>query len=208
MTPALVSIPSELFYDGTLVPAAGKQRRQPLQIPMKLINQGFPAALIQVDGQCVQTPSGSRFNLSEAAFITLMIEKLAWAFDAKDLAVICFYKTNSDNSDILISSALFSTVDAAQGKEWSVVLVATTRTQPEEEDHFVGDPRYHIRKLAISKEELMSYHKLPKKYLHYKNNAWAFKIGIRLYQLLGLIKELENRKNISELCLYSRTKFY
>ena len=45
-------------------------------------------------------------------------------------------------------------------------------------------------KLAISKEELMSYHKLPKKYLHYKNNAWAFKIGIRLYQLLGLDKRI------------------
>lgn len=45
-------------------------------------------------------------------------------------------------------------------------------------------------KLAISKEELMSYHKLPKKYLYYKNNAWAFKIGIRLYQLLGLDKRI------------------
>jgi len=41
-------------------------------------------------------------------------------------------------------------------------------------------------KLEITEEELMSYYKLPKKYLHYKNNAWAFKLGITLYQLLGL----------------------
>lgn len=45
-------------------------------------------------------------------------------------------------------------------------------------------------KLRISEAELMSYHKMPKQYLHYKNNAWAFKIGVKLYQFLGLDKRI------------------
>lgn len=45
-------------------------------------------------------------------------------------------------------------------------------------------------RLEISEEELMSYHKLPKEYLHYKSNAWAFKVGIKLYQFMGLDKRI------------------
>ena len=45
-------------------------------------------------------------------------------------------------------------------------------------------------KLQISEEELMSYHELPKKYLKYRNNRWAFKIGIKLYTMLGLDKRI------------------
>lgn len=45
-------------------------------------------------------------------------------------------------------------------------------------------------KLQITEEELMSYHKLPKKYLKYKNNQWAFSIGIKLYTMLGLDKRI------------------
>ena len=46
------------------------------------------------------------------------------------------------------------------------------------------------RKLKISEEELMNYHKLPKKYIKYKNNSWAFKLGIKLYTFLGLDKRI------------------
>ena len=45
-------------------------------------------------------------------------------------------------------------------------------------------------KLQISEEELMSYHELPKKYRKYKNNSWAFTVGIKLYTLLGLDKRI------------------
>jgi len=45
-------------------------------------------------------------------------------------------------------------------------------------------------KLRISEDELMSYHKLPKKYLKYRNNNWAFTIGIKLYTILGLDKRI------------------
>ncbi len=45
-------------------------------------------------------------------------------------------------------------------------------------------------KLQISEDELMSYHELPKTYLSYRNNQWAFNIGMKLYTLLGLDKRI------------------
>lgn len=46
------------------------------------------------------------------------------------------------------------------------------------------------KKLQISEEELMSYHELPKTCLKYKNNQWAFNLGIKLYTMLGLDKRI------------------
>lgn len=46
------------------------------------------------------------------------------------------------------------------------------------------------KKLQISEEELMSYHKLPQVYKKYRNNNWAFQIGIKLYTILGLDKRI------------------
>lgn len=45
-------------------------------------------------------------------------------------------------------------------------------------------------KLQISEQELMSYHDMPKVYRKYRSNAWAFKVGIWLYSLLGLDKRI------------------
>lgn len=46
------------------------------------------------------------------------------------------------------------------------------------------------KKLKISEKELMSYYKLPKKYIKYQNNNWAFKLGIKVYTILGLDKRI------------------
>lgn len=46
------------------------------------------------------------------------------------------------------------------------------------------------QKLQISEEELMSYHNMPKVYRKYRNNSWAFKVGIRLYTFLGLDRRI------------------
>lgn len=46
------------------------------------------------------------------------------------------------------------------------------------------------QKLQISEDELMSFHELPKTYRKYRNNSWAFKIGIKLYTILGLDKRI------------------
>ena len=46
------------------------------------------------------------------------------------------------------------------------------------------------KKLQISEDELMSFHKLPKEYIKYRNNNWAFTLGIKLYTFLGLDKRI------------------
>ena len=45
-------------------------------------------------------------------------------------------------------------------------------------------------KLQISEEELMRYYELPKTYRKYRNNNWAFALGIKLYTFLGLDKRI------------------
>ena len=45
-------------------------------------------------------------------------------------------------------------------------------------------------KLKISEEELMSYLELPKEFIKYRNNNWAFNIGIKIYTILGLDKRI------------------
>jgi len=42
------------------------------------------------------------------------------------------------------------------------------------------------KKLQISEEEFRFYFKRGSRGLKYKNNMWAFKLGIRIYTLLGL----------------------
>ena len=50
--------------------------------------------------------------------------------------------------------------------------------------------RQVAEKLQISEEELHALHELPKTYRKYRNNAWAFQLGIRLYTALGLDKRI------------------
>lgn len=45
-------------------------------------------------------------------------------------------------------------------------------------------------KLQISEEELMRYHDMPHEIRKYKNNSWAFKLGIKIYTLLGLDRRI------------------
>ncbi|WP_020223582.1 N-acetyl sugar amidotransferase [Holdemania massiliensis] len=45
-------------------------------------------------------------------------------------------------------------------------------------------------KLQISEEELQQYFELPKVYRKYKNNAKAFRVGIKIYTFLGLDKRI------------------
>lgn len=62
------------------------------------------------------------------------------------------------------------------------------KNSPVPEEECIAMFKEVAKRLEISEEELMSYYKLNKKYLHYKNNTWAFKLGINLYKLLGLDK--------------------
>ena len=62
--------------------------------------------------------------------------------------------------------------------------LAILKNPPLPEEECMAIFKEVAKRLEISEDELMSYHKLPKKYLHYKNNSWAFKVGIKLYQSL------------------------
>ena len=46
------------------------------------------------------------------------------------------------------------------------------------------------KRLEISEAELQSYFELPPSGIKYKNNAWAFKLGIWLYTKLGIVKRI------------------
>src|SRR5574344_1662772 len=46
------------------------------------------------------------------------------------------------------------------------------------------------QKLQISEAELMRYHDMPMSTIHYKNNSWAFNVGVKLYTMLGLDKRI------------------
>ena len=66
------------------------------------------------------------------------------------------------------------------------ILKTPSLTEEESKDLFSRV----ANKLQISEKELMSYYKLPKKYIKYRNNNWAFTIGIKLYTILGLDKRI------------------
>lgn len=46
------------------------------------------------------------------------------------------------------------------------------------------------RRLEISEEELMKFHDMPECKEKFENNAWMFRIGVKLYETLGLEKRI------------------
>ncbi len=66
------------------------------------------------------------------------------------------------------------------------ILKNPSLSEEESEELFVQV----ANKLNISEEELLAYHRLPKEYIKYRNNNWAFNIGIKLYTVLGLDKRI------------------
>lgn len=66
------------------------------------------------------------------------------------------------------------------------ILSQPSLTEEESKELFIEV----AKRLQISEEELMSYHELPKVYKKYRNNSWAFNIGIQLYTALGLDKRI------------------
>lgn len=66
------------------------------------------------------------------------------------------------------------------------ILATPSLTEEESKELFTQV----AQKLQITEEELMSYYTLPKVYRKYKNNNWAFNIGIKLYRMLGLDKRI------------------
>lgn len=66
------------------------------------------------------------------------------------------------------------------------ILSHSSLTEEESRELFVQV----ANKLEISQEELMHYHDMPIVYRQYRNNSWAFKIGIWLYTTLRIDKRI------------------
>ncbi len=71
-------------------------------------------------------------------------------------------------------------------EEALTILSQPPLTEEESKELFVQV----ANKLQISEEELMHYHDMPIVYRKYRNNSWAFRMGIWLYTLLGLDKRI------------------
>ena len=78
-------------------------------------------------------------------------------------------------------------VTGQMSREEALEILKTSPLSEEESKELFSQV---AEKLKISEEELMSYYNLPKKYLKYRNNEWAFKIGIKLYTILGLDRRI------------------
>ena len=47
-----------------------------------------------------------------------------------------------------------------------------------------------VKRLEITEEELMEYHKLPECTEHFKSQRWIYNMGIKIYELLGIEKRI------------------
>lgn len=45
-------------------------------------------------------------------------------------------------------------------------------------------------KMGVSEEELMTYQKMPKRTEQFRNHAWIYNLGIKIYELLGIEKRI------------------
>ncbi len=86
-------------------------------------------------------------------------------------------------------------------KAWLSSLIITGQMTREEALRILAEPPLTedeskelfakvAEKLEITEEELGSFLTLPKTYLKYRNNSWAFNLGIKLYTALGLDKRI------------------
>ena len=83
---------------------------------------------------------------------------------------------------------LSSLVVTGQMTREAALAKLSTSPVSEEEAHEMFKEVARI--LEISEDELDNYHKMPRKNMKYRNCSWAFEIGIKLYQFLGLDRRI------------------
>ncbi|KAK6009354.1 hypothetical protein OSTOST_25738, partial [Ostertagia ostertagi] len=92
----------------------------------------FTVALINTPSYSVQSDTGSHSNIAEkhVQLMLLVCFLLAKGFAPAQIMVICLYRDQklcyASQTDVTVS-----TVDSAQGKENSVIILCTTRTEVE-----------------------------------------------------------------------------
>lgn len=127
--PAIAQLCSELFYAGRLRHGVSAEDRPSLA-------QGLPAvATLDCAGGEVRCGDSSYTNASEAALLLDLVRRLAAALPvAATIGVVCMYKGQANlvqrrlEGEQIAARVQVSTVDAFQGCEKDVIIIALTRS--------------------------------------------------------------------------------
>jgi helicase MOV-10 len=135
--PALIDLSSGLFYDGSLIAAADKARRNLLADWDGLPKRGFPLFIHGINGKDEREGnSPSWFNADEVKAVNKIISALLdtrkYGLRASDIGVISPYRkqvqkiqASLNNSGIKVGS-----VEEFQGQEREVIIISTVRSSP------------------------------------------------------------------------------
>ncbi|RCN47029.1 hypothetical protein ANCCAN_06960 [Ancylostoma caninum] len=127
----MMQLNSSIFYDGSLTCGTPPHLRQALLTKVKMPNPKIPVALVDVPSLSVKSVTGSHSNTVEANAANMLTRLLiAKGMNPADILVICLYRDQKFMCENKLqgTGVIIGTVDSAQGKEQSVVIVCTTRT--------------------------------------------------------------------------------
>lgn len=136
--PAFTHILSEIFYDGNLVPAARVEDRNRLAQcrSLRIANRRVPFVIATVPGTAQRNGAHSLVNNAELRAASEIVDRLSADFQPHEILVLALYKGQQNRAAELIGErAHVLTVDSAQGAEYAVSLVLTTRTSANAADN-------------------------------------------------------------------------
>ncbi|KHJ77484.1 hypothetical protein OESDEN_22896, partial [Oesophagostomum dentatum] len=129
--PALNELPSQLFYDGTLISGTAPDERRLLLDAINLPNPDIPFLFVDVAGESIRSTNGSHFNEAELQACRDLVQGLlAKGLPSASLSVIAFYREQYRKLEDYaqrLNIAIY-TVDSVQGRETDIVILLTTRT--------------------------------------------------------------------------------
>nr|XP_033813500.1 RNA helicase Mov10l1 isoform X2 [Geotrypetes seraphini] len=149
--PALLVLPSKLFYHRELEACAEGAMVNTLLSWEKLPRKGFPLIFHGVRGNEMREGSSpSWFNPAEAVHIMryccLLAKHVSTLVSKKDIGVIAPYRKQVEKIRALLRTVALSdikvgSVEEFQGQEYPVILISTVRSN---EDHFGEDANYFL----------------------------------------------------------------
>lgn len=141
--PAILDLPSRLFYDGELIACANESRNSLVEWD-ELPNKQFPILFIGIEGRDEREgTSPSWFNAQEASRVVDIVKKMKdyrqSRVELKDIGVISPYNQQvSKLKKALVSQNLgevkVGSVESFQGQEKRVIIISTVRSSKEHVD--------------------------------------------------------------------------
>eukprot|EP01018_Ginkgo_biloba_P016695 Gb_16361 [translate_table: standard] len=146
--PAILEIPSRLFYDGELIACAPEESCSSLCGWQELPNKQFPVLFIGIEG-CDEREgaSPSWFNRIEASKVVEIIKKLRdyrrGAVTGNDIGVITPYRQQANKLKKALGAmdVKVGSVEQFQGEEKRVIILSTVRSSAKYEEF---DEKYNL----------------------------------------------------------------